>query len=60
MRMSKAGHTQTIESDTGARIGSGDMSAVTAVEDEFASRSECWCCGNIEDPRTSFGSRGAK
>lgn len=23
----------------------------TAVEDEFASRSECWCCGNVNDPR---------
>ena len=26
------------------------MSAVTAIADDFASRSECWCCGLIEDP----------
>src|SRR3954454_6543810 len=25
------------------------MSAVTAVEDEFASEAECWCCGVSED-----------
>ena len=22
----------------------------TAVEDEFASPSECWCCGRVDDP----------
>lgn len=26
------------------------MNALTAVEDEYAARSECWCCGVIEDP----------
>lgn len=25
------------------------MNAMTAVEDEFAGRSECWCCGVVED-----------
>src|SRR6476620_8241744 len=26
------------------------MTAQPAVEDESVSRSECWCCGLIEDP----------
>lgn len=26
------------------------MNTTTAVEDEFASRSECWCCGDVEAP----------
>lgn len=26
------------------------MTAETAVQDEPAGRSECWCCGTIEDP----------
>jgi hypothetical protein len=26
------------------------MTARTAVEDAFADRSQCWCCGSVNDP----------
>lgn len=26
------------------------MSPAPAVENEFSARSECWCCGHIDDP----------